>query len=102
MIQMLEFLGCIILWLGSTLLAVVKKKPLPLLGLAALHGAETVTVGVKTGVKYGKSKFHSIIMCMLYGFTWWLPMKKQMKEETLTDADFVRTDHDFTMPDTGV
>jgi hypothetical protein len=39
---------------------------------------------------------------MTFGFTWWLPLKKQMEAETFTDADFVRTDHDFTMPDTGV
>lgn len=102
MVQAIQYLGCGILWIASAILTIVKKNPIGLIILAAMHGTEAVVVGVKTGLEYGKKLAYSIVMCMTFGFTWWLPLKKQMKSETFTDADFVRTEHDFTMPDTGV
>ena len=102
MIQALEYLGCGILWIASSILTIVKKNPIGLAILAIMHGTECALIGVKTGLEYGKKLPYSIVMCMTFGFTWWLPLKQQMKAETFTDADFVRTDHDFTMPETGV
>ena len=102
MIQFLQYIGCGILWIGSAILTIVKKNPIGIIILALMHGVECVLIGVKTGLKYGKKLPESIAMCMTFGFTWWLPLRKQMKAETFTDADFVRTDHDFTMPETGV
>lgn len=102
MIQTLQYIGCGILWIGSMVLTIVKKNPIGLAILSIMHGTEYVLVGKKTGEEYGKKFFYSLVMCMTFGFTWWLPLRQQMKAETLTDEDFVRTDHDFTMPDTGV
>ena len=28
-------------------------------------------------------------MCLLFGYLWWLPIRKKMKEDDLTEADFV-------------
>ncbi len=102
MIQAIQYIGCGILWIASAVLTIVKKNPIGLIILAAMHGTEAVVIGVKTGLEYGKKLAYSIVMCMTFGYTWWLPLRKQMKRETFTDADFVRTEHDFTMPDTGV
>lgn len=102
MIQAIQYIGCGILWIASAVLTIVKKNPIGLIILAAMHGTEAVVIGVKTGLEYGKKLAYSIVMCMTFGYTWWLPLRKQMKREAFTDADFVRTEHDFTMPDTGV
>lgn len=92
MVQALEYLGCGILWIGSMILTIVKKNPIGIAILAIMHGAEAVLIGIKTGLKYGKKLPYSLVMCMTFGFTWWLPLKKQMDAETFTDKDFELTD----------
>lgn len=99
MFQFLEFVGCIVLWIIGTVRTITKKKPLFVLALFGLHLFETVTIGVKTGLKYGKTLPESIANCLCFGFTWWLPLKQQMKEETFTDEDFVRTPDDCIVED---
>ena len=37
------------------------------------------TKGISIGTKAGKSKVHSIIMTLIFGFTWWLPVQKEME-----------------------
>lgn len=91
MIQALEYLGCGILWIGSAILTIVKKNPIGLAILAIMHGTECFLIGVKTGLKYGKKLPYCIVMCMTFGFTWWLPLKQQMDAETFTDKDFELT-----------
>ena len=102
MYRLLGYVGCGVLWIAGAILTIVKKNPILIAALALMHGTECFLIGVKTGREYGKKLAYSIVMCMSFGFTWWLPLKKQMEAETFTEADFVRTDHDFTMPDTGV
>jgi hypothetical protein len=75
-------------------MGVKKKSPWLFIGIAVLHFMETILIGVKTGVKYGKNTVYSIFMTLVFGFTWWLPLHKQMREETLTDDDFVRRPSD--------
>ena len=91
MIQAIEYLGCGILWIASSILTIVKKNPIGIAIIAAMHGVEAVVIGVKTGLEYGKKLPYSIVMCMTFGFTWWLPLKKQIKAETFTDKDFELT-----------
>ena len=88
MIQALEYLGCGILWVGSMILTIVKKNPIGIIILSLMHGTECVLIGVKTGLKYGKKLPYCIAMCMSFGFTWWLPLKQQMANETFDDSDF--------------
>ena len=94
MIQAVQYLICGILWIGSSILTIVKKNPIGIIFLTLLHGAEAVLIGVKTGLEYGKKLPYSIVMCMTFGFTWWLPLKQQMKAETFTDDDFIRRPDD--------
>ncbi len=91
MIQALEYVGCGILWIASSILTIVKKNPIGIAILAIMHGTEAVLIGIRTGLKYGKKLPYSLVMCMTFGFTWWLPLKKQMDEETFTDKDFELT-----------
>ena len=102
MFYFLGKVGCGILWIGSAILALVKKNPIGVALLALMHGTEYFLIGRDVGKEYGIKKIKALLMCIAFGFTWWLPLKKQIAAETLTEDDFVRTDHDFTMPDTGV
>lgn len=91
MIQAVEYLGCGILWIASAILTIVKKNPIGIAILAIMHGTECALIGIKTGLKYGKKLPYCIAMCMTFGFTWWLPLKKQIDAETFTDQDFELT-----------
>lgn len=91
MIQAIEYLGCGILWIASSILTIVKKNPIGIIILALMHGTECFLIGIKTGLAYGKKLPYCIAMCMTFGFTWWLPLKKQMEAETFTDKDFELT-----------
>jgi len=53
-----------------------KKKPLPLLLLAATHGAEYLLIGRKVAREAGLGKAEGLAQCLSFGFTWWLPIKK--------------------------
>ena len=97
MVAVLSYLACIVLWIGSTLLMIIKKNPFMALILFLLHFYELVTVGLKTGREFGKKDSVSIASCLCFGFLWWLPLKRQMKKETFTDADFVRHDDDIVI-----
>lgn len=94
MIQAIQYLICGILWMVSSVITIWKKNPIGIIILALMHGAEAVIIGVKTGLKYGKKLPYSIVMCMTFGFTWWLPLKKQIEAETFTDDDFIRRPDD--------
>ncbi|MEE3312500.1 MAG: hypothetical protein VZR30_07745, partial [Acutalibacteraceae bacterium] len=58
---------------------------------------ETLNIGLKVGREFGKKDSVSIASCLCFGFLWWLPLKRQMKKETFTDADFVRHDDDVVI-----
>lgn len=97
MLQLLSFIACIGLWIGSTLLTILKKNPFFALFLFLLHFCELITVGLKTGREYGKKDPESVASCLCFGFLWWLPLRRQMKKETFTDADFVRHEDDVVI-----
>lgn len=45
------------------------------LGIFALHLFETITIGIGLGRRAGEGIIYSIVMCMMFGFTWWIPLK---------------------------
>ena len=83
MVAVLSYLACIGLWIGGTLLMIIKKNPFVVLVLFLLHLQELLTIGLKTGREFGKKDS--------------VPLKRQMKKETFTDADFVRHDDDIVI-----
>ena len=97
MVAVLSYLACILLWIGGTLLMIIKKNPFMALILFLLHLHETLNIGLKVGREFGKKDSVSIASCLCFGFLWWLPLKRQMKKETFTDADFVRHDDDIVI-----
>jgi hypothetical protein len=90
--QLVFYFITIVLWIFGLMLAFTEKSPWLLMGLAALHFVELITIGFYTGRKYGEGIGTCIIMCMLFGFVWWAPLRKTMSEDELTDADFVEDD----------
>lgn len=67
---------CVLLY-GLFALLAGKKKPLPLLALLGTHTAEYFLVGRKVAEEKGLSKAEGLAQCLSFGFTWWLPLKKE-------------------------
>ena len=55
----------------------IKKKPLPLFTLLLLHGFEYLHVGREIAEKKGIGKAAGLLMCLCFGFTWWLPLRDE-------------------------
>jgi cytochrome c biogenesis protein CcdA len=88
--QIINYAITLVLWIVSIVLIVAGTFPYLFWLLAGLHFIELVVIGYKTGKQYGVSAVKSILMCMVFGYTWWLPLRKQIDNETFSDADFVR------------
>lgn len=67
---------CIILYAVSMYFA-VKKKFIPLISLFSMHLSEFFIIGRKVGEEHGLSKISALAHCLAFGFTWWLPLKKE-------------------------
>jgi hypothetical protein len=85
-----NYLLTLILWFVAFILWISISFPYLFYLLITLHFVELILIGFRTGREYGVSTRKSILMCMLYGYTWWLPLRRQMKDETFTDQDFIR------------
>lgn len=88
--QVISYAITLLLWIVAIVLIVNGSFPYLFWLLLVMHYFELLLIGFKTGKQYGVSAGKSIIMCMLFGYNWWLPLRKQIKNETFTDADFVR------------
>ena len=66
---------CAVLYAVFAVLA-AKKKPLPLLTLLLLHAVEYVKDGRKVAEENGIGAAEALVQCLVFGFTWWLPIKK--------------------------
>ena len=69
---------CVGLYAAGAALA-SKKKPVPLLALFGMHAAEYALIGKKTAVQYGLGAAEGLANCLSFGFTWWLPLRKEGK-----------------------
>ena len=68
---------CVALYAVFTALA-AKKKPLPLLILFLMHASEYVLVGRRVAAEKGLGIAEGAAQCLAFGFTWWLPLKKEI------------------------
>ena len=73
-LEYVDYALVIILWAAGAVLTIL-NFPWITLGIFFLHLFETVTIGIKTGRAAGENLVYSIVMCMLFGFTWWIPVK---------------------------
>ena len=88
--KVFSYIITLLLWLVAIILWATLSFPYLFYLLAVLHFVELIFIGLRTGREYGVSTGKSILMCMLYGYNWWLPLRRQMKVETFTDQDFIR------------
>jgi len=77
-LETVDYVLVIILWAVGALIAPF-GFPWIVLGILGLHAFETVTIGLKTGLDAGEGKLYSLVMCMTFGFTWWVPLKYRMQ-----------------------
>ena len=68
---------CVLLYAVFAVLA-ARKKPLPLLLLAALHTAEYFLIGRRVADEHRLGRAEGLAQCLAFGFTWWLPLKKSV------------------------
>lgn len=80
--QIFGYALVVLIWIGALLMTLLAGQPWLLIGLAALHLAELLLIGYRTGKSVGVSAWKGICMCMLFGFVWWLPMRRQLKCDT--------------------
>lgn len=55
----------------------MKKKPIPFLILLGLHASEYALIGRKVAEDKGLARVEGLAQCLSFGFTWWLPLKKE-------------------------
>jgi len=87
--QLLQYFLVILLWIAAVLLWASGVTFWVFGAIAILHVAELFVIGLRTGREYGVSAVRSIVLCLLFGFVWWLPVRKKMKADEFTEADFV-------------
>ncbi|MCQ2485686.1 MAG: hypothetical protein MJ168_10195 [Clostridia bacterium] len=79
MMKLIKTIGqpfCIILYIVSIIMA-FRKKLIPLISLFSMHLTEFFIIGKKTGKENGLSTKSSLLHCLAFGFTWWLPLRKE-------------------------
>jgi hypothetical protein len=79
--QLIQYFIAIILWIAAIILWATGVTFWLLGVLLILHFVELLLIGYRTGRKYGLSVIRTIIFCMLYGYLWWLPIRRKMKED---------------------
>lgn len=80
--KFIKFVGqpfCVLLYVLAIYCAFVKTA-IPLIILFAMHLCEYFIIGKKTGKENGVSVVMSAVNCLLFGFTWWLPLKNKGNE----------------------
>ena len=55
----------------------VLKKPILLLSLIAAHRTEYLTISRPLAVEKGIAQVAALIHTLLYGFTWWKPIREK-------------------------
>ena len=87
--QLLQNFLVILLWIAAIVFWVAGLTFWLFGALAILHTTELFVVGFRTGREYGVSAVRSVFLCLLFGYVWWLPIRKKMKADDYSEADFV-------------
>ena len=69
--------GSISLYVTGIVLWIWKGFPYLFALILALHCSEYFITARKIAAKAGIAPGKAFLRCMLFGFTWWLPIKKQ-------------------------
>ena len=87
--QLLSFFFVILLWIAGVVLWAAGVTFWLFGALAILHTAELLIIGYRTGKQFGTPPLRTIVLCLLFGYVWWLPVRRKMKADEFTDADFI-------------
>ena len=71
--------SCLVLGAASFAHAIIKKNPVMPLALYGLHLAEYFIVATTAGTTVWYDHTRCSLNTMLYGFTFWLPMKLEIE-----------------------
>lgn len=78
--------GCVALYAVFSALA-VKITVIPLILLLVMHFTEYLIIGHKVAKENGLGIAEGFLKCMSFGFTWWLPIKKESKNTSEDKAN---------------
>jgi len=73
--------ACLLLYAASIALWILTGFFYLSAALLAVHCAEFFIVGGKIGKQAGFSKSKAFFLCLAFGFTWWLPLKKAQAQD---------------------
>ena len=65
-------LGALLCWAGALYLIAIYDFWYLLLALLLMHTGELIWTGYNRGLQAGYSGIYSILMTLIFGFTWWL------------------------------
>ncbi len=85
-LQLVGYTLTVLIWIGAVLLTCLADWPWLFISLLALHLIELFVIGWRVGRENGVSGLKSVLMCLLFGFIWWLPWRKQTKA-SMPEAD---------------
>jgi len=71
--------GAAFLWLLAIALGVVDSLWLPCSLIFSIHFVEVFVKGIPVGRKAGLGIGRSILLTLVFGFTWWLPLERRIK-----------------------
>ena len=74
-------IGCLVLYTGAIVLGILNGMWLPFIIIAALHFVEFIVIGKKTGDAAGIPAMASFVICMLFGITWWKPLREKLQRK---------------------
>ena len=71
--------ACVGLYAASIALWILKGNFILFAAILALHCSEYFIVAGKIAEKAGIAKGKAFLLCLAFGFTWWLPLKKEQE-----------------------
>ena len=79
----------LLLWVAAVVLWAVAAFVWLFAALFLLHLLELLFIGYRLGRIVGKRPGRVIVLCMLFGICWWLPIRKEIRENEFDATDFI-------------
>lgn len=75
------------IYAGAIIYGIKKKNIKPFASIVALHTVEYFAVGKKIGKAAGEKDLETLRNCLVFGITWWRPLKKKLENTQPYDAE---------------
>jgi len=73
-----------LVWALAIALWIAIGFPYLFFAILTAHIVELVLFGFKAGRQNGVNAARTIFLCLLYGFLWWLPLRRQMSAKAIS------------------